>query len=81
MCVCFFSVDINDCEDSPCQNGGKCIDGQNSYHCQCPAGYTGKHCEHGMVVVLSLFNMYGECCGDAGACCLFWCVMVVVVVV
>ena len=65
MFVCC-SLDIDDCEGNPCQNGGKCIDGENSYHCQCPPGYTGKHCKHGMVVVLSLLKLHDvdECYGD-----------------
>jgi hypothetical protein len=35
----------NECEENPCKNGGTCIDGINSYTCECPAGYTGTNCE------------------------------------
>ncbi len=34
-----FSKDINECLSSPCQNGGTCIDLENSYACYCPDGY------------------------------------------
>ena len=42
---CFFPSDINECNSSPCQNGAVCIDGDNSYTCQCPDGYSGDNCE------------------------------------
>jgi hypothetical protein len=32
-------IDINECLSSPCQNGGTCIDLENSYACYCPDGY------------------------------------------
>ena len=38
-------LDIDDCADKPCDPNGKCVDGVNSYTCDCDAGYTGKHCE------------------------------------
>ncbi|CAH1800801.1 unnamed protein product, partial [Owenia fusiformis] len=37
--------DIDDCKDSPCKNDGSCIDGVDSYSCNCVAGYTGHRCE------------------------------------
>ena len=59
--VVLFSVDIDDCEGNLCENGAKCVDGINSYACQCPAGYTGKHCRHGNgKVYCSFFNLCGE---------------------
>uniref|UniRef100_A0A8C8YJ51 Delta-like protein n=1 Tax=Prolemur simus TaxID=1328070 RepID=A0A8C8YJ51_PROSS len=36
---------INDCESSPCRNGGTCIDGVNSYKCICSDGWEGAYCE------------------------------------
>jgi len=32
---------------SPCQNNGTCIDGINSYSCNCTAGFIGPNCSHG----------------------------------
>ena len=43
-------LDIDDCEASPCKNGGTCIDGVDSYTCNCVSGYTGHDCETGSVV-------------------------------
>ena len=36
--------DVNDCSPNPCQNGGTCTDGVNSYTCSCAAGFTGDNC-------------------------------------
>lgn len=35
---------INDCLNATCYNGGSCIDGINSYECDCPWPYTGRYC-------------------------------------
>ncbi len=32
---------IDNCSTKPCQNGGVCINGVNSYTCSCMFGYTG----------------------------------------
>ena len=48
----FKSTDIDDCDPSPCQNGGKCVDGINSYFCQCPKRYVGVNCEESKRLVL-----------------------------
>ena len=37
-------VNIDECSPNPCQNGGTCIDGINSYNCSCVDGYTGTDC-------------------------------------
>ena len=39
-----FSSDINDCSANSCQNGGTCIDGVNSFTCNCAAGWIGDTC-------------------------------------
>ncbi|XP_049623463.1 coagulation factor IX [Suncus etruscus] len=38
-------VDGDQCESSPCLNGGLCKDDINSYECWCRSGYEGRNCE------------------------------------
>lgn len=39
--------DVNECESSPCKNGGTCLNQQVGYSCKCKGGYSGAHCEEG----------------------------------
>ena len=43
-------TDINDCVNHTCQNGGSCVDGINNFTCNCLKGYTGSHCQTGMLL-------------------------------
>ncbi|XP_051540309.1 coagulation factor IX-like [Myxocyprinus asiaticus] len=38
-------IDGDQCQSSPCQNGGICKDEMSTYTCWCPAGFNGKNCE------------------------------------
>ncbi|KAI9555102.1 hypothetical protein GHT06_017617 [Daphnia sinensis] len=38
-------TDWNECWNSPCKNGGTCVDGIGRYHCLCLPGYTGDDCQ------------------------------------
>ncbi|XP_061867715.1 protein crumbs homolog 2 isoform X2 [Colius striatus] len=38
------SIDINECESQPCQNGGLCQDLVNGFLCHCLPGYSGVEC-------------------------------------
>ena len=42
--ICISFKDNEDCSPNPCQNGGTCTDGVNSYTCSCVEGYTGNNC-------------------------------------
>ena len=42
-----YNLDINDCTEQPCQNGGNCTDEVNDFRCDCVVGYTGKNCSIG----------------------------------
>ena len=37
-------LDIDECVNHTCANGGLCVGGVNSYKCNCSAGYTGERC-------------------------------------
>ena len=51
-------LDINDCYPYPCQNYGTCVDGVNSYTCNCPTGYAGDNCETCKSVLLKNRSLY-----------------------
>uniref|UniRef100_A0A8C5H0Y5 Crumbs cell polarity complex component 2 n=1 Tax=Gouania willdenowi TaxID=441366 RepID=A0A8C5H0Y5_GOUWI len=67
------SVDIEECESEPCQNGAFCVDRINGYSCECPAGFLapgdlpwgGPHCE------VRLRGCVDHTCQN-GATCLPW---------
>ncbi|XP_066596420.1 LOW QUALITY PROTEIN: neural-cadherin-like [Prorops nasuta] len=39
-----FSKDES-CRNSPCYNGGRCVEGRYGLSCQCPSGYNGPRCQ------------------------------------
>lgn len=43
----FYVIDVNECENSPCQNSGTCINTEGSYGCNCTEGWQGHNCEIG----------------------------------
>jgi hypothetical protein len=40
-------LDIDDCFNITCSNGGSCIDFPGYYSCKCLNGFEGDHCEIG----------------------------------
>ena len=53
-------VNIDDCivrnGSLPCLNGGVCLDGINSFRCQCPITHTGQRCQKGNPSFISCFK-------------------------
>ena len=47
-------ADVDECDSSPCQNGGTCVDGINSYTCNCKKGYIGSNCETGNILIIKM---------------------------
>lgn len=43
----FLQKDVNECNTSPCHNGGTCVNHVGGYSCRCPGGYEGKDCGQG----------------------------------
>ena len=43
----FFIQEINECDSSPCLNGGVCSDGIAYFSCSCASGYEGTTCQQG----------------------------------
>lgn len=37
-------ININECDSTPCMNGGTCIDAVNDFRCICPVGFFGDDC-------------------------------------
>ena len=58
MVVFLTFPDINDCNPDPCENGGTCVDGVDSFTCVCPAGYEGNNCSISKCRSLSFKTVY-----------------------
>ncbi|XP_078600673.1 protocadherin Fat 4-like [Branchiostoma floridae x Branchiostoma japonicum] len=55
-------IEINECDATPCLNGGTCTDEIGTFTCECPPGYHGDRCQ----------NDFDECssnpCRNGGQC-------------
>ena len=51
----FLFLDIDDCQPNPCLNGGTCVDGLNSFTCDCINGFIGSNCSISKLVVFDSF--------------------------
>ena len=45
----FCELDVDDCQNGPCLNGGTCLDRLNDFHCICPRQFGGRRCEERIV--------------------------------
>ncbi|XP_028845065.1 protein eyes shut homolog isoform X2 [Denticeps clupeoides] len=55
-------VNIDNCADHWCQNGGTCVDAVDGYSCVCQTGYNGTYCE------LDIDHCIGHRCSAYGTC-------------
>ena len=62
-----FDLEIDECALSPCKNGGTCVDGINSYNCQCKHGYTGDQCESNIDECASSPCLNGGTCKNSNS--------------
>lgn len=46
--ISFGVADEDDCEDNDCSEHGTCVDGKDTYSCDCDDGYTGFLCDQGI---------------------------------
>ncbi|XP_066289172.1 IgGFc-binding protein-like [Branchiostoma lanceolatum] len=53
---------IDRCDPNPCENGGACTDGADSYTCECAAGFEGSQCE------INIDDCTPDPCKNGGAC-------------
>ncbi|XP_053267649.1 protein crumbs homolog 2a [Pleuronectes platessa] len=61
------SVNIDECESEPCQNGGTCEDKINGYTCTCRAGFLGELCDMDIDECASQPCQNGGWCEDSRA--------------
>nr|XP_055175399.1 protein crumbs homolog 1 isoform X2 [Nyctereutes procyonoides] len=54
-------LQLNACNSSPCLHGGNCEDIYSSYHCSCPLGWSGTHCELNIDECFSNPCIHGNC--------------------
>eukprot|EP00058_Branchiostoma_floridae_P005498 XP_002590986.1 hypothetical protein BRAFLDRAFT_69463 [Branchiostoma floridae] len=58
--------DVDECASNPCQNGGTCINGVNSYHCHCTVGYGGETCQTDLDLCAQIVCPFNWQCKDEG---------------
>ncbi|KAF6040437.1 SLIT2 [Bugula neritina] len=54
------------CVEDPCENGGICVTLEDTYKCECPHHFRGKHCEQEIQSCRSALCKNGADCVDAG---------------
>ena len=62
----FFCADFDECEGSPCQNGGRCVDHYQEFECICRDGFSGDRCQFGEEDIDDNYKVIG--CGSGFHC-------------
>lgn len=52
---------MSDCETTPCQNGGTCLEMSHGYKCECQKGWIGRNCEDKTVTCTEKPCLHGTC--------------------
>ena len=48
-----FRIDIDDCKEDSCKNNGQCVDGVNTFTCDCDGtGFEGDQCQDSKYLLL-----------------------------
>ena len=55
-------VDINECLNTPCHNGGTCANTDGSFNCMCSAGFMGDICD------IDINECESDPCQNGGTC-------------
>lgn len=66
--------DIDECASNPCQNGGTCSDGVNSFSCNCVVGFLGDTCAYADPCLNNPCKNNGTCYVDVKNNYTFFCV-------
>ena len=53
----FYFPDIDDCSSNPCYPAGTCVDGVNSYFCECLPGFNGTNCMQSRLLVFMFYTV------------------------
>ncbi|XP_035658108.1 von Willebrand factor D and EGF domain-containing protein-like [Branchiostoma floridae] len=63
----------NECESSPCENGGTCNDHVNSFTCTCPVGWLGATCEEDIDECIVINHGCEQLCLNTEGSYTCWC--------